>query len=238
MVPQLDVTEERIGKLQDDLSNWLASQAKGKDCNVSWHQDDNQSTLYVQRGAHRRTMPYWKDGKIEIASLRLASEDLLVYNPKQASLTIKAGLVKDNEFYLSIFAYHVAGDGSLARKALDTPMFSLEPLERGTFDYTGNGIITGIDLTWAKIRLYDIHSSVIEIKSKSVLGTLEHGLHRSPLRQGKLVSVRFRFQIHPDEGRPATVSFEVQPPVRTNLTQKRYADIIEDYLREQGVMLR
>jgi hypothetical protein len=78
----------------------------------------------------------------------------------------------------------------------------------------------------------------VEITSKSVLGTLAQGLHQSPLRQGKLVAVRFRFQIHPGQGRPVTVSFEVEPPVRTNLTQKRYADIIEEYLKEQGVMLR
>jgi hypothetical protein len=156
-ISHLDVTEEQIGKLQDDLSKWLASQAKGRYCNVRWYQEDNQSTLYVQRGAHLRTMPYWKDGQIEIAALRPASEDLLVYNPNQSALTIKAGLAKDREFYLSIFAYHLAGDGRLARIALGTPMFSLVPLEHGTFDYTGNGLITGVDLTWARIRLYDIH---------------------------------------------------------------------------------
>ena len=116
-------------------------------------------------------------------------------------------------------------------------MFSLEPIQNNTFDFTGNGIITGVALTWAKIRLYDPHSLEIGLKSKSGMG-LDSGLLRSHLRQGKLVAVRFRFYIRPDEGRPATVSFEVQPPVRSNLTQKRYADIIEDYLKEQGVMLR
>jgi hypothetical protein len=237
-VPQLDVSEEQIGKFQGDLSKWLASQAKGKNCIINFYQDEDGSTLYVQRGAHLRTAPYWNDDKVEIISLRPASEDLLVYDQKRATLTIKAGLAKDREFYLGAFAYHVAGDGSLARKALDTSMFSLAPIEQGTFDYTGDGIITGVVLTRAKIRCDDIYSSRIDFRSADLLGAVDLGLLKLQLSRGKLVAVGFRFHIQPEVGRSTTVSFEIWPPVRSNLTQRGYANIIEDYLRDQGVMLR
>jgi hypothetical protein len=42
----------------------------------------------------------------------------------------------------------------------------------------------------------------------------------------------------PDKGRSEKVSFDIEPPARSNLAQKKYADIIEEYLKNQGVKLR
>jgi hypothetical protein len=237
-VPHLNVNEEQIGSLQTDLGRWFASQARGTQCNVRWDPGDNHSTLYIQRGSYLRTVPFWKDDQIEVAALRPATEDLLVYNPVQGALNIKTGLGKDREFYPGAIAHHLAGDGSLARVALGTPMFSLEPLQLGTFDYSGNGIITGVALTWIKLQLDDARPSVVAIKSEDVLDALRRRLPELSLRHNKLIAAKLQFQIHPDDGKATTVSFEIEPPVRSNLVQKRHADIIEDYLREQGVKLR
>lgn len=121
---------------------------------------------------------------------------------------------------------------------MTTEVFSLEPLRSGTFNYTGNEWITEITLVKAKLRLDDLHSPELEIKSKDVLATLRRSLGGLSLNQGTLSSVRLRFQIQPENEKAATVSFDIEPPARTNLAQKRYADIIEDFLKEQGAKLR
>ena len=58
------------------------------------------------------------------------------------------------------------------------------------------------------------------------------------LQRGSLTSVKLRFQIRPEQGRALSVTCEIEPPSRTDLAQKKYADLIEKYLKEQGVKLR
>ncbi|MFQ6029243.1 MAG: hypothetical protein ACE5Q6_17335 [Dehalococcoidia bacterium] len=237
-VTELNVGEAQVQGLQVDVSRYFATQAMGGRCHVHCYQEEEQTTVYVQRGNRMRTVAHWKNEGLEMMAFRPAAEDLLVYDPQQSALSIKTAQRKNRDFYLGLFAHHLAGDGGLARTAVDTPMFTLAPIQEGSFDYTGNGAITGIALTWVKLQFDDPECSVFDIKSQNVLETMRKRFPGVSLRQGNLVSARLAFRIYPDEGRPDTITFEIEPPARTNLTQKRYADIIEDYLREQGVMLR
>jgi hypothetical protein len=59
------------------------------------------------------------------------------------------------------------------------------------------------------------------------------GIH---LNSGDLVHAKFRFELEID-GKPRRVTFEITPPNVTNLTTKRYADIISEHLVENGVKL-
>ncbi|MDA1129843.1 MAG: hypothetical protein O2913_14300 [Chloroflexi bacterium] len=237
-VATLTITDQQVTNFRNDLNQWFGQLAKGGQCNVLRFEESGHTILHVERGSYLRTVARWREDRIEIDTFRPATEDLLVYNPDQSSLTIKAGLIKDRNYYLQAFAGHIAEDMELAQRTKATEVFSLEPLRSGTFDYSGNEAINSITLVRAKLRLDDVQSPQVEIKSRDVLETLQRNLHGLSLDQGTLSSVRLRFQIQPENERPATVSFDIEPPARTNLAQKRYADIIEEYLKEQGVKLR
>ena len=232
-MPPLNITDETVEQFRADLQRWFSRLAKGNQCRVNWFQEPGQTMLHIQRGSYVRTIARWKEDRIEIESFRPASEDLMIYDSEQSDLTIKAGLAKERAYYLQAFATHLAGDIDLARRAMDSQSFSLIPLQEGTFDYTGNGVITRVTLVWAKLRLNDRHSTQVQIKSTDVMATLHGSLREVSLNQGQLIGVRLRVQLQPDNQRPATVSFDIEPPARTNLAQKRYANIIEDYLKEQ-----
>ena len=237
-LPPLNITGEKVERFRADLRQWFSQLAKGNQCLVNWFQEQGQTMLHIQRGSYVRAMARWKEDRIEIETFRPASEDLMIYDSGQSHLTIKAGLAKEREYYLQAFATHLAGDVDLARRAMDSQMLSLAPIQNGTFDYTGNGVITGASLVWVKLRLNDLHSTQVQIRSKDVLETLRSSLRDVSLNRGELTAVRLRVQLQPGNGRPATISFDIEPPSRTNLAQKRHADIIEEYLREQGVKLR
>jgi hypothetical protein len=184
-----------------------------------------------------RTVTNWQGDDVTLTTFRPASEDVLLYDPSTSQLTIKAGLPKDREHYLRVFARCIAGDETLADQALERQVFSLAPLEEERFDFKGDGIITEIELTKVRIKLHGAEDAEIEIKSSDVLGTIARQLEGFSLASGKLTLARFRFHLESRGEKPIRVTFEVEPPARTDLP-KRYADIIERYLAREGVKLR
>ena len=74
------------------------------------------------------------------------------------------------------------------------------------------------------------------IGSSNVLKTLKDDINGINLGSGDLVHAKFRFGLDID-GKPRKVTFEITPPNVTDLTKKKYADIIGAYLKENGVKL-
>ena len=65
---------------------------------------------------------------------------------------------------------------------------------------------------------------------------LRESLDGIDISKGKLTYARFRFIMNVD-GKTQKVSVKVMPPAKTDLAQKRYTDIISNFLKEQGVCL-
>lgn len=76
----------------------------------------------------------------------------------------------------------------------------------------------------------------VVISSSDVLETLAVDIGGINLSSGDLVHAKFRFELEID-GKSRRVTFEITPPNVTDLTRKRYADIIGNYLKENGVKL-
>jgi hypothetical protein len=88
-----------------------------------------------------------------------------------------------------------------------------------------------------RMKLYGVSSPEIELRAEDVRQAFQHDLGSLTIRSGALKLARFRFHLlYPGE-RPTTVTFEVEPPSRTDLAQRRYSRVIEDYLVDQGVKL-
>jgi len=233
----LRIGDDDVERFSAELTRWFASLAKGT-CNVSHFADGDETVILISRGSYIRTVAYWQGDRITFTSFRPASEDVVVYDPKGSQLTIKAGLAKDREQYLRTFATCIASDPSLADDATRKQVFSLTPLQNGTFDFDGDPPITRIELLKVRLKLYSPGDPVIDVKSRDVLQTFARDLDGLSLKSGELTFAKFCFHIHPGGEKPVKVTFEVEPPSGTNLAQKRYADIIENYLVQQGVKLR
>lgn len=227
-----------IATFREEVRRWFTGLAKGDVCNVRHFEDAGDEVILVSHGSYVRTIAYWEGDRIALNSFRPASEDILIYNAEDSLLSIKASLAKDREQYLRTFATCMAGDESLADDATRKQVFSLTPLQNDTFDFGGDPPITRIELLKVRLKLYSPGDPVIEVKSRDVLHTFARDLAGLSLNSGRLIFARFCFHLHPDGEKLVKVTFEIEPPSRTNLAQKRYADIIENYLVQQGVKLQ
>jgi hypothetical protein len=237
-VDGLRIGDEQVARFKSEVEAWFAKLAKGDVCEVSRFEDAGDTIIRVCRGSYMRTVACWEGDRIHFRVFRPADEDVLVYDPKESLLSIKARLAKDRDEYLQAFASHIVDDPTLAEAAAQRHVFSLAPLQDGTFDFAGDGAITGIELVKVRLGLYAPGSPVVEVKSEDVLETLHHYVQGLTLSSGELRFARFRFDLQPEGERPVIVSFEVEPPARTDLAQKRYSEVIERYLVEQGVIVR
>lgn len=231
------IGEIELEAFRDEVRRWYADLAKGDVCNVRCFEDAEDTVILVSHGSYIRTIAYWEGDRIALNSFRPASEDILIYDSEDALLSIKASLDKDRHQYLRAFAKCIAHDESLVEETVRERMFSLMPLQVGTFDFGGDGSISRIELLKVRLKFHGPGDPVIEVKSNDILQTFSRDLEGLSLASGELTLARFRFHLHPEGEKPAKVTFEIEPPSRTDLAQKRYADIIERYLVEQGVKL-
>jgi len=128
------------------------------------------------------------------------------------------------------------GDESLADREDRDTLYTLKPLQDGAFDWNGNEQISEILLTEVKLQLPGSTHPVVSIGSGDVRKSLNESLRGINLDSGESVYARFRFVLKVD-GKKRKVSFAVSPPSRTDLTQKKYAEIVSAYLKQQGVEL-
>ncbi len=231
----LEVNEAALERVCRVLDDWFRGQAKGPS-QVRLFRDGGLAVILVKRGSYVKTVAHWREGQIEVMSFRPASDDVIVYDPVDSQLRIKARLAKDRDKYQQVFLECVAGIDNA--EGLVTQVFSLAPLQEGTFDFAGNDTITGIRIVRVVIGYEDDDGTTVEIRSRNVLRSMQRHLKHLPPGAARITEAKFRFDLAPPSEEPTTVAFEIAPPDRTDLAQKRFADIIGDYLVEQGVVLR
>jgi len=201
------------------------------------HYDEEDSTvILVRHGSYVRTVAYWKEDKVEIISFRPANEDILLYNKETEVLSIKASLRKDRDKYIKSFSRCIMGDESLAENAERDTIYTLRPLQDGSFNWEGNENIKEVILTEIKLKLPGGTDSVIKISSKDVRKTFAEDISDVSLDSGELIYAHFRFILDID-GKKQKVSFLIAPPAVSDLGQKRHTELISDYLKAQGVKL-
>ena len=230
------LARKRIDMFRKEVKEHFRKLAKGKECIVIDYDEEDTAVILVKHGTYVRIVAYWKDDKIEMASFRPANEDVLLYDKAAGLLRIKASLQKDRDQYIKSFARCIMGDESLADREDRDTLYTLKPLQNGAFNWNGNEQISEILLTEAKLQLPGSTRPVISIGSGDVRKSLKESLRSISLDSGELTYARFRFTLKVD-GKKRKISFAISPPSRTDLTQKKYADIVSAYLKQQGVEL-
>ena len=228
-----ELSDKQIESFQKDTKDWFENLAKGEECQVQTYNEDGQTVILVKHGSYVQTIAHWKNDEIETISYRPAHEDLLLYDKDKGLLSIKARLDKDRQEYIRLFSKHLMQDESLADRDDLNKIYSLQPLQDGSFDWNGNEHIRQIILTKIKFVLRDSTNTVLEIKSDDVRKSLDMLGYK---KLGLLISVRFRFVLDID-GKTRKVSFMIAPPDVSDLSRKKYSDIISSYLTKQGVKL-
>lgn len=236
--PHLHPTDDHVTRFRDAMQHLFANQAKGDVCHVHRSLDEGKLFLLVTRGTYRRTQAVWDGTEVTFTNFRPASEDLLVFDPAASLLQIHAALEKDRNEYLRAFCEFLLTDPQAFFTAKATPIFSLKPFQDGTFDYAGNGIITAVRLVKTRLKLDGPTSPEVELKSTHVPDSIRSELPCVSLACGEMTLARLRFDLAPPDAPPTTVTFDIEPPARSDLAQKKYAEVIEAYLSEQGVRLQ
>jgi hypothetical protein len=75
------------------------------------------------------------------------------------------------------------------------------------------------------------------LRSNDLLKTLRDDYPSITLQDGRLISAKLSFKLSQVGSSRRPVTVEIRPPERTNLNKKREVDVIEAYLRENGVLL-
>ncbi len=233
---RFELTEERLHGFQDSIANWFSHLAKGDTTAVNCYEQDDATVILVTHGSYVRTVAAWEGEEVTIRSFRPATEDILLYDPLEGVLRIKATLEKDRKHYLASFAGHVLEDAGLAEQAQENPMYTLEPFQTGRFGFTGNSSIASIVLLEAKLELGDDTEARAHLKSKDLQRSLSGTLSKFSLRMGDLTYVKLRFFLE-IEGEESHETVEIAPPERSDLPGIKHEEVISAYLRQQGVKL-
>jgi hypothetical protein len=218
-----------------DLRTYFGSQAKGDRCQVRTFDDEGQTVILIAHGSYIRTVAYWEGEKIAFQSFRPAAEDIIIVDEGRSSIQIKSALAKDRKRYLQSLAANIVGNESLVEEAERSQVFTLAPIQNGQFDFAGNGEDV-LDVTLLKVgmQLPTASRPTLEVRSQDIKWTFDGELGDLTLNSGELLYAKFRFRLRIPGG-IARVTFELEPPDRTDLVQKKHAVIVERYLEEQGV---
>jgi hypothetical protein len=235
---ELAATDEQVARLQAFLRGWFASAKHGSQCEIARFKDLDSLLIRISRGLRLKTISRWRGNEVMFETFRPASEDVITYEPATSRLSIMASTSRDRERYVRGIAEHIAGDPSLADRAFAEKVFSLEPIQADTFDYTGGGVVSHVTLTEAHIKLRTLSEPVIIIKSDNVRRTLEEEIEGFSLQWGDLKRVKLLFELRlAGDKRPREVTLDIEPPGYSDLAQKAYAEVVAAYLKEQGVKL-
>ncbi len=231
------ITDERIAKFREKISEFYRDLGKGQQCMIRHYDDSDQTVIVVVHGSYNRSLVIWGDrGEIETVFFRPANEDILQFNKLTSVLSVKAPYQRDKDNYIEAFTESILEDESQAIRVDRDVTYTLKPLQEGTFSFAGNEMIDSITLLSVKLSIRGETDSTLEISSSNVLRTLEEDIPGISLKSGDLLHAKFRFKLNVSK-RGRNITFEITPPNVTDLTKKRYADIIGDYLKENGIKL-
>ncbi len=230
------LTTERIEEFRARVGEFYSDLAKGSECHIRHYDEEEEAVIVVIHGSYRRSVMVWDNQETRTIFFRPANEDILRFNKAASTLSLKAPYQRDKDNYIKAFAETILEDKTQAERTDRDKTYTLKPLQNGAFSFAGNEVITSITLVEVKMVMRGFTEPTITIKSPDVITTLEDDLSDISLNSGDLVHAKFKFRIEV-EGKGRDVTFEITPPNATDLTKKRYADIISDYLRENGVKL-
>ncbi|MPZ47895.1 MAG: hypothetical protein GEU75_01015 [Dehalococcoidia bacterium] len=232
------VDAEAIGLFKASTESFFHGQGKGDDCKIRHYQeDDGAHLLLVARGDHIQALSVWEGGNERTTFPRPLREDLLRYDPANGVLSIKAygRSTAEVKHYVQAWTTEVLGKNQA--ELFTQTVVSLDPIKAGRFNYDGNELIEWIRLVDLRLTLYASKPITVRISSEDVVNSLSVDLRSIRLSGATLRSVKLAFKLNYDGASAKPVLVEVTPPNVTRMNRKKDEDIINSYLRAEGILL-
>jgi len=230
---------EGVRRFRDEVQRFYQEQSKGAGCLVRHRQEAEKHVLLLLRGDHMTTELVWEDGAPKTDFYRKAKEEVLIYDTRNAVLSLK--VVGRNEQakrkYIEAFCQCFLGMDQVDEAIFSTRTVSLAPIQTNRFNYGGNAQIRWVRLVGIILRLQGASAATLDLKGDDVLETLQQDIRGVSLGDGPLLLARLRFKLEYDGRSPKPITVELQANGHTDLPKKREADIIEQYLKDNGVLL-
>ncbi|MCX5778763.1 MAG: hypothetical protein NTU66_06080 [Elusimicrobia bacterium] len=221
-----------------------AVEAHFKDCGKSGHcdirhrVDGDKHILLIARGDFMRTHLVFDEtkGKPDISSFRPAKEDMIVFNKSNnvLSMSLSGRSDDDKQKYLEMFASAFLGVAQIDDATLNKSLVDIDPIKKRTFNFSGNEQIESVKLTEVNAKVGNGAMRLI-LKSSDLSSIRGYGIGADG--GAEFVSAKLKFFIKRDGKKSKGFVVEIKPPENSKIPQKKEKQIIEAYLKEQGVLL-
>lgn len=230
-----DFSPQQLEIFKNNVADYYQKCMKGGGCSVRSYNEDNCHYIVVARGDYMKSDMKWENGTTKPIFYRPGKEDILIYDPVNKILRMKTAGKGDDpkKKYIELFGNHILKTVQPA-SVYTQLMISLEPLKNKAF-YDGNDDI--------KIKLLELAGGMngtsrlkIRLGSADLLKSIDEDLELS-LTDIDLDAVTLKFTLKTDGVPLQTIPIEITKTSIAGLTKKQGKEIIEDYLKQQNVIL-
>lgn len=232
-----DFTPIKVAKFKSEVIQYFKECGKSENCDIRERFESDKYILLVARGDFMDTHLVFEGGKMKIASFRPAREDMLVFDPATSLLSINVGAYSDNEKikYIEIFGKTIMGLSEIDPRTKNDTIVILDPISNNSFDYGGNEHIEAVKLIEVKVKQKGVAPIKLTVNYNDV--TRLFSRYNLSSDGTEFISAKLRFTVTRDGKKPKNITVEIKPPENTRVPEKAEKQIIEDYLRNQGVFL-
>lgn len=233
-----DFSEARVNQFKSAVEQFFKDSGKSDHCNIRHRPDGDKHVFLVARGDFMRTHLVFNEeqGKPDIKSFRPAKEDMLVFDNRNnvLSLSLNGRSEEAKKRYLEMFGDAFLGVQEIAEDTLNNSLVAIEPIKNRSFNFGGNENIESIKLTEVNAKLRGGSMRLI-LRSNDLSNTQGYGIGADG--NADFVSAKLKFLVKRDGKKSKSFTVEIKPPENSKIPQKKEKQIIEDYLKEQGVLL-
>lgn len=233
---QPDFSKPRVALLKSAVEQYFNDCGKSEHCDIRFRTDDDKQIVLVARGDFMKTHLIFDEqkGRPDVKSFRPAKEDMLVFDKRNniLSLNISSRSDEDKKKYIEMFGNAFLGLAKIDDSTLNDSLVDLEPIKKRTFSYAGNEHIESIKLTEVRAKLGGLF---LTLKSNDITGRLQSfGLGSDGT---EYLSAKLKFLVKREGKKSKQIAVEIRPPENSKVPEKKEKKIIEDYLREHGILL-
>jgi len=232
--------QANVDAFAESIRQYYEQQAKGHGCRVRHYQgDDDTHVILVARGDYLQTQLIWDHDDVTTTIVRPAKEDVLCFSLRNSVLSLKTSgrSWAERENYIRTFGQSILGLAEIDPEVFHSTAVSLEPIRNGSFNYWGNEQIKWVMLTEVQMLVSGSRDTKVRLNCSDLVTAIRDDLPGFGLMNGTLHSVKLKFKINCEGASSRPLTVEIRPPDRTELNRKREVEIVEAYLRQNGVLL-
>ncbi len=232
-----EFNEITISAFKQKVKDYFRESGKSENCDIRAYTEDKKYYFIIARGDFMRTHLVFEDSKVKIASYRPAQEDMIVFNERNLvlSLQVKGRADDDRKKYIELFGTTFLGLDKIDEDTFNNTLLVLEPIKNGSFNYGGNEYIEKVVLSEVKVKQRGAGPIRLIVGAQDVTRLFSrYGLQYDSC---EYVSVKLKFFIKREGKKSKALTVEIQPPGKTSLKERDGKKVVEDYLRENEILL-